>query len=268
MASVTTPQNGSEEIDAMLQDLGFFPHKDINEFDRIARKRIGGKAMGQLIDYFTCKHENSEEYLLNKCAEDGFFEVIHTTKYDLFKKEILWLKDRLPQNALIADLGCHTGHITSILARLMPESKFIGYDLIDSAIGRANRIKEAYGIPKLSFECRDAFCISIDPKPDGILSLQAIGEALASKERVDRVCDLVDDQAFIVLIDRFYPGDEGMVKEMLGNFRQNGFQLSEFELLSYKSIYGERSLPAIMLTRGFEGIPELDHSLVKMGSKE
>jgi SAM-dependent methyltransferase len=267
MASVTAPLNGSEEIDAMLQDLGFFPHTDIKEFDRIARKRIGGKAMGKLIDYFTCKYENSQEYLLNKCAEDGFFEVIHSTKYDLFKTELLWLKDILPRDALIADIGCNTGHITSILARLMPESRFVGYDLIDSAIVRAERIKEQYQIPKLSFECRDAFSISIDPKPDGILSLQAIGPTLTSKERVDWLCNLLDEQAFIVLVDNFYPDDEEMVRKMLVDFQQNGFQLFEYELLTYKSIYGKGSRPALFLTRGIADVPEIDSLLVRMGSK-
>lgn len=267
MASMTPPQKGCEEIDAMLQELGFFPHKDIHDYERIARKRIGGKAMGRLNEYFSAKHEGSEGYLLEKCAEDTYFEVIHSTKYELFKKEIQWLYGILPRESLIADLGCHTGHITSILARQMPDSRFVGYDLIESAIVRANKIKDAYQIPKLTFECRDAFATSIDPKPDGILSLQAIGQTLTSKERVDWLCNLVDDQAFIVLIDRFYPGDEGMVKEMLGNFRQNGFQLSEFELLSYKSIYGQRSLPAMILTRGFPDVPEIDSSIVRMGSK-
>ena len=251
----------------MLQELGFFAHKNIHDFERIARKRLGGKAMGRLIEYFTAKHEGSEGYLLEKCAEDSYFEVINSTKYDLFKKEILWLKEVLPDNALIADLGCHTGHITSILARLMPESRFIGYDLIKSAIGRADKIKDTYQIAKLSFECRDAFSLSIDPKPDGILSLQAIGRTLTSKERVDWLCNLVDEQSFIALIDSFYPEDEVMVKEMLGNFRLNGFQLSEYQLLTYNSIYGKGSRPALLLTRGFNGIPEIDHWLVKMGSK-
>ena len=260
--------NDADEIDTMLQELGFFPHKDIIEFERIAKKRLGGKAMGRLIEYFTAKHEDSESYLLEKCAEDNYFEVIHSTKYDLFKKEILWLNDVLPDNALIADLGCHTGHITSILARLMPESRFIGYDLIESSIGRANKIREIYKIPKLSFECRDAFATNIDPKPDGILSLQAIGLSLNSKDRVDRLCNMVDDQAFIALVDNFYSDDEEMVRKMLEDFQQNGFQLSDYEQLTYNSIYGKGSRPALLLTRGFQGNPEIDHSLVKMGSKD
>ena len=259
--------NESDAIDAMLQELGFFPHKDIKEFERIAKKRLGGKAMGRLIEYFTASHEGSEDYLLEKCTEDIYFEVIHSTKYELFKKEIHWLKRVLPREALIADLGCNTGHITSILARLMPESKFIGYDLIESAIGRANKIKDVYQIQKLTFECRDAFAISIDPKPDGILSLQAIGLSLNSKDRVDWLCNLVDDQAFIALVDNFYTGDEEMVSKMLADFQQNGFQLTEYQLLTYNSIYGKGSRPALFLTRGFPGVPEIDHTLVKMVSK-
>jgi len=267
MNSMKSSVNGSDDIDAMLQELGFFPHKDTHDFEKIARKRLGGKAMGRLIEYFTATHEGSEAYLLEKCAEDNYFEVIHSTKYELFKKEILWLKEVLPDNALIADLGCHTGHITSILARLLPESRFIGYDLIESAIGRANKIRDSYLIPKLTFECRDAFDTNIDPKPDGILSLQAIGPTLTSKERVDCLCNLVDDQAFIALVDNFYTDDEKMVKEMLGHFRENGFHLSEFELITYNSIYGKRSLPALFLSRGFQGISKIDHSLVTMGKK-
>ena len=260
-------ENASDEIDAMLQELGFYPHKDIHEFEKIAKKRLGGKALGRLIEYFTAKHDDSEGYLLEKCSEDNYFEVIHSTKYEIYKRELLWLKDILPPDALIADLGCNTGHITSILARLMPESKFIGYDLIESAIGKANKIREAFQIPKLSFECRDAFAISIDPKPDGILSLQAIGRTLNSKERVDWLCNLVDDQAFVALVDNFYSDDEEMVRRMLEDFQQNGFQLADYELLTYNSIYGKESRAALFLTRGFLGIPEIDHSLVKMGSE-
>jgi hypothetical protein len=154
------------------------------------------------------------------------------------------------------------------LARLLPDSRFVGYDLIGSSIERANKIRETYQIPKLTFECLDAFATSIDPKPDGILSLQAIGTTLRSKERVDWLCNLVDEQAFIVLIDNFYSDDEEMVRKMLADFQQNGFQLSHYELLSYNSIYGKGSRPALFLTRGFEGAPDLDHSLVNLGYKE
>lgn len=239
-----------EEADKLLQEIGLFETQGIAEHYENGIQLIGEDAMQELAGYLNGEHEGSEEYLLRKCAEDPYFSLIHSIKYSLFREELIWLDRVLPENALVFDLGCNTGHLTAACARMRPISKFVGYDPIRPAIEKANRIKKQMGIEKLSFECHNAFNIRTDPKPDGLLSLQAIGCYLDETKYIDILCNLVDLKGFIVLIDNFVKV-KGL-KKTLNHFEKNGFSLFGYNILQPKGFHYISSLPAILLCRGLE----------------
>lgn len=253
-----TPQ----QADDLLQDLGLFETKSVPEHYERGVQLIGEDAMLDLGGYLNGEHENAEEYLLEKCAEDPYFSIIHSTKYALFREELIWLDGVLPENALIFDLGCNTGHLTTACARMRPMSKFVGYDPIKPAIEKANRLKDKHGLRKLFFECHNAFNIQTDPKPDGLISLQAIGCYLDDTKYIDMLCDLVDSKGFIVLIDNFVKV-KGL-KKILHHFEKKGFSLCGYNFLKPKTFHYISSIPAILLCRELEMPDKIDIKQIRL----
>jgi len=253
-----TPQ----QADKLLQELGLFETKSVPEHYAKGVQLIGEDAMLELGTYLNGEYENAEEYLLEKCAEDPYFSLIHSTKYALFREEIIWLDSVLPENALVFDLGCNTGHLTVACAKMRPMSKFVGYDPLKPAIEKANRLKNQYGLQKLFFECYDAFNIKTDPKPDGLISLQAIGCYLDDSKNIDILCNLVDSKGFIILIDNFVRL-RGL-KKILHQFEKNGFLLSGYSPLKPKGFHYIKSLPAILLCRNLTPTTKISIKAIRL----
>ena len=247
-----TPQ----QADKLLQEIGLFETKSVPEHYEKGVQLIGEDAMIELGGYLNGEHEDGEQYLLEKCAEDPYFSLIHSTKYALFREELLWLDKVLPENALVFDLGCNTGHLTAACARMRPMSKFVGYDTIKPALEKADRLKKSLGLEKVFFECHNAFSMKTDPKPDGLMSLQSIGYYLDDVKYIDFLCELVDTKGFIVLIDNFVKV-KGL-RKILSHFENNGFLLSGYNILRPKGFHYISSVPAILLCRGLELTQRID----------
>ena len=152
--------------------------------------------------------------------------------------------------------------MTAACARMRPNSRFAGYDPIKSAIEKAKRIKDQLGIEKLSFECHNAFNFKTDTKPDGLISLQAIGCYLDETKNIDILCDLVDSKGFIVLIDNFVKV-KGL-KKILKHFDKNGFSLCGYNILKPKSFHYISSIPAVLLCRGLEMPDKIDIKTIRL----
>ena len=251
-----------EEADKLLQEIGLFETKSVPEHYEKGVQLIGEDAMIELAGYLNGDHEDGETYLLEKCAKDPYFSLIHSTKFALFREELLWLDKVLPENALVFDLGCNTGHMTAACAKMRPNSRFAGYDSIKSVIDKAKRIKEQLGIEKLSFECHNAFNFKTDTKPDGLISLQAIGCYLDETKYIDVLCDLADERSFIVLIDNFVKV-KGL-KKILKHFEKNGFSLFGYNILKPKTFHYISSIPAILLCRGLEMPDKIDIKTIRL----
>lgn len=253
-----TPQ----QADKLLQEIGLFETKSVPEHYEKGVQLIGEDAMLELAAYLNGDHEDGERYLLEKCAEEPYFSLIHSTKFALFREELLWLDKVLPEDALVFDLGCNTGHMTAACAKMRPSSRFAGYDPIKSVIDKAKRIKEQLGIEKLSFECHNAFNFKTDTKPDGLISLQAIGCYLDEAKYIDILCELVDSKGFIVLIDNFVKV-KGL-KKILNHFAKKGFSFCGYNILQPKGFHYISSLPAILLCRGLEMPNKIDIKTIRL----
>ena len=192
-----TPQQADEQ----LKQLGLFRVNTAEEHEQIVSNMIGEEAMIELGSHFEGVHENSEEYLLEKCGEDPYFSIIHSMKYNIFKEELIWLDKVLPENALVFDLGCNTGHMTALCAKMRRSSRFVGYDTIAATLKKANQIKRDMGLENLSFENYDVMNLKTEPKPGGLIILQALGPYLDDPENIGKICNLADAKAFIILIE-------------------------------------------------------------------
>jgi SAM-dependent methyltransferase len=244
------------EADIHLKNLGLVnPGSDMQALWSFGKSLIGDTEMQCLKDWITGAHGSAEEYILNKCEDDPFFRIIHSQKYDLFRQELIWLDSILPPDALVADLGCNTGHLTTIMAKIRPLSRFIGYDHLNKPLEKARRLSEAFKCERLTFEHHDVFGLQVNPKPDGLISLQGIGLALSSKRHADAVCRIADAQAFFAIVERFE--DRNELKAVFENLEENGFICAHQSLLKVESLFCKGPMPGLLFTRGLpnERIP-------------
>ena len=253
-----TPQ----QADKLLQEIGLFETKSVPEHYAKGVQLIGEDAMLELGSHFNGEYEDSEEYLLEKSAEDPYFSIIHSTKYSIFKEELVWLDQVLPKDVLVADLGCSTGHMTALCAKMRPCSRFVGVDLIPSVIKKANSIKEQLGSVNLSFEQYDFRTIKTTPKPDGLISLQAVGAFLDDQATISHLSDYVDSKAFIILVEAFVVA-EGL-KRILKGFQSFGFSMARFDKINCGKGRRIKTMPGIFLARGFDNIPSLNINTIHL----
>ena len=253
-----TPQ----QADKLLQEIGLFETKSGPEHYEKGVHMIGEDAMLELASYLNDEHENAEERLFEKCAEDPYFSIIHSLKYNVFKEELIWLDRVLPENALIFDLGCNTGHMTALCATMRKSCRFVGYDTIDQTLKKADQIKSELGLENLSFENYDFMNLNTEPKPDGIMSLQAIGNYLDDPENIAKICSLTNTKAFIILIEAFLK--EEVLKSILATFEKNGFYLSRFDKITCGPYQETETMPAILLERGFNSSPRVDIKTISL----
>ena len=251
-----------DQADEQLKQLGLFRVNTAEEHEQIVSNMIGEEAMIELGSHFEGAHENSEEYLLEKCGEDPYFSIIHSMKYNIFKEELIWLGKVLPENALVFDLGCNTGHMTALCAKMRKTCRFVGYDTIAATLRKANQIKRDMGLENLSFENYDVMSLKTEPKPDGLMILQALGPYLDDPKNVAKLCNLTDTKAFIILVEKFVK-EKGM-KTILKTFERNGFNLIFFDKISCDDHTNVKTMPAIFLKRGFDTEPKLDIKSIRL----
>jgi SAM-dependent methyltransferase len=253
-----TPQ----QADMLLQEIGLFEVKSVPQHYEKSVQLLGEESMLELCNHLNGEFDFSEEYLQEKCGEDPYFSVIHSTKYNIFKEELVWLDKVLPENALVFDLGCNTGHMTALCARMRKSCRFVGYDTIDLTLKKADQIKSALGLDNLSFKNCDFMSLNTAPKPDGIMSLQAIGNYLDDPENIAKICNLTDTKAFIILVEAFRRQKE--LKSILKAFEKYGFYLTIFDRIACGDHRERKTMPAILLARGFDVSTRIDIKSIKL----
>lgn len=99
------------------------------------------------------------------------------------------LVDRLTGGAVVADVGCGTGHAVVLLAKAFPASTFVGYDIAEDAIERARAEAAAEGVANARFEVLDVTRLPAEPAFHAILSLDAIHDQVDPATVVRRIHD-------------------------------------------------------------------------------
>jgi SAM-dependent methyltransferase len=66
------------------------------------------------------------------------------------------LVERLKAGIRVCDLGCGEGVAAILMAEAFPDSRFVGMDIDENAIGRARRAAESLGLSNVSFSAEDA----------------------------------------------------------------------------------------------------------------
>jgi len=253
-----TPQ----QADKLLQEIGLFETKSVPEHYEKGVELIGEDAMLELAGYLNDENENAEEHLFEKCSEDPCFSLIHSLKYNVFKEELIWLDKVIPENALIFDLGCNTGHITALCAKMRQSCRFVGYDEISLPLKKANQLKSKMGLENLSFEHCDFMNLKTDQKPDVIMSLQALGDYLDDPDNIANICSLTTKEASIILVEAFRK--EEVLRSVLTTFEKHGFYLSLFNRIKCGPYQEVETMPAIVLEKGFNSSQRADSKSIRL----
>jgi SAM-dependent methyltransferase len=84
------------------------------------------------------------------------------------------LPARLEAGARVADVGCGTGHAINLMARAYPASTFVGFDISQDAIARAEVEAREMGLRNATFEVRDVARLAVDAAFDVVWAFDSI----------------------------------------------------------------------------------------------
>lgn len=76
------------------------------------------------------------------------------------------LAERLQAGARVADVACGAGHALVVMARAFPTSSFVGFDIDDGSIARAQAEVRGAGLTNVTFEVCDAARLRADDRFD------------------------------------------------------------------------------------------------------
>ena len=84
------------------------------------------------------------------------------------------LPGRLVSGAVVADVGCGTGHARNVLGAAFPSSSFVGFDISEHAIELARSESAAMGLTNVEFVVTDVLQLPTSPGFDVLFAFDAI----------------------------------------------------------------------------------------------
>jgi 2-polyprenyl-3-methyl-5-hydroxy-6-metoxy-1,4-benzoquinol methylase len=81
---------------------------------------------------------------------------------------------RLESGIEVLDVGCGSGRALNLMARMFPNSRFVGYDFSEEAIARARTEAKEHGTTNVRFEVKDAAVLDEKARYDLITTFDAI----------------------------------------------------------------------------------------------
>jgi len=111
------------------------------------------------------------------------------------------LTDRLAAGARVADIGCGTGYAVIVLAQAFPASTFVGYDLADDAIRRAEAEATELGLRNARFEVCDAPTLAAREQYDVAFTFDAIHDQADPEGALRRIHEALVPGGTYVMVE-------------------------------------------------------------------
>lgn len=99
------------------------------------------------------------------------------------------MSEALEAGADVADVGCGSGHAVNVMAQAFPDSRFVGYDFSEEAIGRGVAEAEALGLTNATFEVKDAATLDDSRQFDYITTFDAVHDQAQPRAMVKGIYD-------------------------------------------------------------------------------
>src|SRR3712207_4887485 len=84
------------------------------------------------------------------------------------------LTERLETGIDVLDVGCGSGRALNLMARMFPNSRFVGYDFSEEGIARARAEAQEHGSTNVRFEVKDAAKLDEEARYDLITTFDAV----------------------------------------------------------------------------------------------
>lgn len=127
--------------------------------------------------------------------------------------------ERLRSGIAAADIGCGSGHILCIMARLFPASRFTGYDIADEALETARATARAAGLDNVRFVRRDAARLAEVETYDLITTFDAVHDQARPDLLLARIAEaLRSDGAYLCVDIRASSDLEENITHPMGQF--------------------------------------------------
>ena len=111
------------------------------------------------------------------------------------------LIQRLEAGIDVLDVGCGSGRALNLMARMFPNSRFVGYDFSEEGIARARAEAQEHGTTNVSFEVKDAAALGEEARYDLITTFDAIHDQADPTAVLKGIADALKDDGVYLMQD-------------------------------------------------------------------
>lgn len=97
----------------------------------------------------------SEYQGFSEAMQEGSGPVFDGSLIDVVLPMVPDLKRALNQGIDVLEVGCGSGHALNLMAKHFPESRFVGYDLLEESVAEGRAKAKESGLTNTSFETKD-----------------------------------------------------------------------------------------------------------------
>lgn len=111
------------------------------------------------------------------------------------------LKSRLEQGIDVLDIGCGSGRAMNAMAGMFPNSRFVGCDFSEEAIGRGRQQAAEAGLSNVRFEQQDVSALPFESDFDLITAFDAIHDQAKPDVVLDRISGALRNDGVFLMQD-------------------------------------------------------------------
>jgi 2-polyprenyl-3-methyl-5-hydroxy-6-metoxy-1,4-benzoquinol methylase len=111
------------------------------------------------------------------------------------------LTERLEAGIAVLDVGCGSGRALNLMARMFPNSRFVGYDFSEEAIAHARAEAQEHGTSNVRFEVKDAAKLDEKERYDLVTTFDAIHDQAEPAAVLKGIADALKDDGVYLMQD-------------------------------------------------------------------
>ena len=111
------------------------------------------------------------------------------------------LRDRLEAGIEVVDIGCGAGYAMNVLARVFPNSRFTGFDIVSEVIERARAQAKEWGLTNVTFEVRDVAALDVAERFDLVTAFDVIHDQVDPVAVLDGVATALKPDGVFLCVD-------------------------------------------------------------------